>query len=147
MKITKVLVPTDLSKLSWAAVHYAMEMGVTQGAEVIVYNVISQDGEWFGEDDFNPARALVPKQKMLLDEFVKKNCADFLDKVKVQKIVDVGVPYKQIVRAAELENVDMIVMSTHGRTGLGHFVLGSVTEKVLEHASCPVLSIRPREER
>ena len=144
MKITKILAPTDLSKLSRAAARYAMEMALTQEGEVIIYNVISEDGEWFDKDDeLNPAKALIPKQKQRLAEFVKESCAEFLGKVKLQEIVEVGVPYKEIVRKAEEEKADMIVMSTHGRTGLEHLMLGSVTEKVLAHAPCPVLSIRP----
>jgi nucleotide-binding universal stress UspA family protein len=144
MKITKILAPTDLSKLSRAAARYAMEMALTQEGEVIIYNVISEDGEWFDKDDeLNPAKALIPKQKQRLAEFVKESCAAFLGKVKLQEIVEVGVPYKEIVRKAEEEKADMIVMSTHGRTGLEHLMLGSVTEKVLAHAPCPVLSIRP----
>jgi len=144
MKITKILAPTDLSKLSRAAARYAMEMALTQEGEVIIYNVISEDGEWFDKDDeLNPAKALIPKQKQRLAEFVKESCAAFLGKVKLQEIVEVGVPYKEIVRKAEEEKADMVVMSTHGRTGLEHLMLGSVTEKVLAHAPCPVLSIRP----
>lgn len=142
MKITKILVPTDLSKLSRPAVRFALEIGLEQGAEVILYHVISEDGEWFDKDDeLNPAKALIPKQKQRLAEFVKESCAAFLGKVKLQEIVEVGVPYKEIVRKAEEEKADMVVMSTHGRTGLEHLMLGSVTEKVLAHAPCPVLSI------
>ena len=144
MKLTKIIAPTDLSKLSRAAVRYAMDMALTQGAELLVYHVISEDGDWFDRDDaLNPANALVPKQKQRLAEFVKENCAEFSAKVKHREIVEVGVPYKEIVRKAEEEKADLIVMSTHGRTGLEQMMLGSVTAKVVARANCPVLSIRP----
>jgi len=55
----------------------------------------------------------------------------------------VGVPYRDIVRKAADENADLIVMSTHGRTGLEQVMLGSVTAKVVARATCPVLSLRP----
>ena len=103
----KILAPTDLSKLSLAAVRYALEMALEQNAEVIVYNVIGEDGEWFGKNE-------------------------------------AGVPYILIVKKAEEENADLIVMSTHGRTGIEQLMLGSVTAKVVARASCPVLSIRPK---
>jgi universal stress protein A len=145
MKIKKIIAPTDLSKLSGAALHYAMELAVAQGAEVIVYNVITEDSEWFDKDDeLNPVRALVPKQRQRLAEFVKESGAEFLDKIKVCQVVETGVPYKKIVRKAEDEKADMIVMSTHGRTGLQQMMLGSVTAKVVARATCPVLSIRPK---
>jgi nucleotide-binding universal stress UspA family protein len=144
MRIAKIIAPTDLSKLSRAALRYAMDLAVAQDAEVVVYHVISEDGDWFDKDDvLNPANALVPKQKQRLAEFVKENCAEFLGKIKINESVEVGVPYKEIVRKAEEEKADLIVMSTHGRTGLEQVMVGSVTAKVVARATCPVLSIRP----
>lgn len=144
MKVTKILAPTDLSKLSRAGVRYAMEMALEQGAQVVVYHVISEDSDWFDKDDaLNPANALLPRQKERLAEFIKDNCADFFGKVKIREVVEVGVPYKEILRMAENENADLIVMSTHGRTGLEQVMLGSVAARVVARAACPVLSIRP----
>jgi nucleotide-binding universal stress UspA family protein len=148
MKVKKILATTDLSKLSRIAVRHALEMALTEGAEVIVYHVISEDSDWLDKNDaLNPARALLPKQKQRLVEFIKENFAEFLGKVKIRQIVEVGVPYKEIVRKAEEERADMIVMSTHGRTGMAQFMLGSVTQKVVAHATCPVLSLRPAKMR
>jgi len=144
MKIEKILAPTDLSTLSRAGVRYAMDMALEQGAEVIVYHVISEDGDWFDKDDeLNPARALVPKQKQRLAEFIKENCAEFVGKVKIHEIVEIGVPYKAIVQKADEERADLIIISTHGRTGLEQVMVGSVTARVVARATCPVLSIRP----
>lgn len=143
-KLSKILAPTDLSKLSRAAVRYALEMGWDQQAAVIVYNVINEEGAWFDKDDrLNPATALAPQQKERLHEFLRDNFAELLDKVEVTELVDAGVPYNKIVQKAEDERADMIVMSTHGRTGFEQVLLGSVTAKVVARAPCPVLSIRP----
>jgi nucleotide-binding universal stress UspA family protein len=144
MKITKILAPTDLSKLSRSGVRYAMDMALGQGAEIVVYHVISEDADWFDrDDDLNPTKALVPKQKQRLAEFIKENCAEFLGKVKIHQVVEVGVPYKAIVQKAGEERADLIVISTHGRTGLEQVMVGSVTARVVARAGCPVLSIRP----
>ena len=143
-KLKKIIAPTDLSKLSRPAVRYALEMAKEQGATVVVFHVISQEGDWFGKDDgLNPASAFVPQQKERLHEFVKDNFADLVDKVMIQEIVEAGVPYNRIVKKAEEEKADLIVMSTHGRTGIEQIMLGSVTAKVVARAGCPVLSIRP----
>ena len=143
-KLKKLMAPTDLSKLSRPAVRRALEMGAEQDAEVIVYHVISEDGDWFGKDDgLNPASAFVPQHKERLHEFVKENFADLIGKVRITEVVEAGIPYNKIVQKAEAENADMIVMSTHGRTGFEQIMLGSVTAKVVARASCPVLSIRP----
>jgi nucleotide-binding universal stress UspA family protein len=145
-KIKKIIAATDLSKLSLAGVRYAMEMGRDQGAAVIVYHVIDSEGDRFaGRDDLSQADTLVPRQKQRLVEFIKENCADLLGKVELQQVVDLGVPYKKIVEKAEKEGADLVVISTHGRTGVDQFLLGSVTQRVVARAPCPVLSIRPTE--
>jgi nucleotide-binding universal stress UspA family protein len=147
-KVKKILASTDLSKLSLAGVRYAMAMGREEGAEVIVYHVIDSEGEWFaGRDNQSYAGTLLPRQKQRLAEFIKENCADLVGKVEMQQEVDVGVPYKKIIEKAEMEGTDLIVISTHGRTGVDQFLLGSVTQRVVARAPCPVVSIRPTERR
>jgi nucleotide-binding universal stress UspA family protein len=144
IKPKKILAPTDLSSLSRPAVRHALEIGLENGSEVIIYHVISEDGDWFGKDDrLNPASAFVPQQKERLRGFVSENFADMIGKARITEVVEAGVPYNKIVTKAEEERVDLIVMSTHGRTGLQQIMLGSVTAKVVARASCPVLSIRP----
>ena len=141
----KILAPTDLSRLSRPAVRYALEIGLERNAEVLVYHVLSEDGDWFGKDDrLDPASVLLPRHKELLREFVKENFADMVGKVKITEAVETGIPYNKIVAKAEDENADLIVMSTHGRTGIEQIILGSVTAKVVARAGCPVLSIRPQ---
>ena len=144
IKIRKILAPTDLSKLSRPALRYALELALERSVPVIAYNVISEDSEWIGSDDrHNPANALLPQQKERLHTFMRENFADLIDKVEVIEVVEAGVPYNKIVEKAHNEQADLIVMSTHGRTGFEQILLGSVTAKVVARASCPVLSIRP----
>jgi len=57
----------------------------------------------------------------------------------------VGTPFLEIIKAAKQKEVDLIVMATHGRSGLSHILFGSVAEKVVRKSTCPVLSIRPPE--
>jgi len=143
-KLNKIIAPTDLSKLSRPAVRQALEMAMEQDAAVIVYHVISEDGDWFGKDDaLNPASVLVPQQKERLHAFIKENFADLVGKVTITEVVEAGVPYNKIVKKAEEEKADLIVMSTHGRTGIEQIMLGSVTARVVARAGCPVLTIRP----
>ena len=145
MRLKKILAPTDLSELSLPAVRYALELGLEQDAEVMIYHVLSEDGDLFGKDSrLNPASALLPRQKELLLDFIKENFADMFDKVKIAQVVDAGIPYNKIVAAAAEGNADLIIMSTHGRTGIKQVMLGSVTAQVVAHADCPVLSIRPK---
>lgn len=143
-RITKILAPTDLSELSLAGVNYALELAHSQDAEVILLHVIGIADDWLsGRDEFDPVRGLVEDQECLLEKFVKEKLSDLTAKVKVRQVVEIGVPYKRIVEKAEEEGVDMIITSTHGKTGFDHMLIGGVTEKVVRRATCPVLSIRP----
>jgi nucleotide-binding universal stress UspA family protein len=84
------------------------------------------------------------ESRRLLDKFLAENFADCIDLVEVRQVVEFGAPYKNIVEEAASEGVDMIVMATHGRTGVDHFILGSTAEKVVAHAPCPVLVVPRR---
>jgi len=86
---------------------------------------------------------LLPQQRERLHAFMKEHFADLIDKVEVIELVEAGVPYNKIVERAQSDGADLIVMSTHGRTGFQQVLLGSVTAKVVARAGCPVLSIRP----
>ncbi|HEX9871517.1 MAG TPA: universal stress protein [Candidatus Tectomicrobia bacterium] len=145
MEIRQILAPTDFSESSKQAVAYAYEWAQTFGAkllllhvvELLVYPVeiflVSEEGTTLLDDLERQARLdlaeLVPKS---LDGTVEVLC---------QTVV--GTPYLRIVEVAAAEKVDLIVMSTHGRTGLSHLVMGSVAERVVRMAPCPVLTIRP----
>ncbi|MFQ5684032.1 MAG: universal stress protein [Candidatus Binatia bacterium] len=156
-KIKKILAPTDLSELSRTGIRYALDLGRMVGAEVTIYHVINH-GELidYGEETqerltINYTRHL-PQQLMerfriALARFLKDNFSDLLPLVDTREKVEIGKPDKTIVDLAKREGASLIVMSTHGRTGLAHVLVGSVTEKVVRNAGCPVLSIHPDEEQ
>lgn len=155
-KIKKILAPTDISELSLVGLRYALEMASSQGTEVIVYHVVGNDevtaysyafrSQFSSSRGFQPAKQLVEERSGMLTRFLRENFADILPQVKIREGVELGVPAKRIVEKAKEEKVDMIVMSTHGRTGLLRMLIGSVTEKVVRQATCPVLSVRPTKE-
>lgn len=136
--IKKILAPTDLSDVSANGVTYACNLAKDLGAEIIFLNVAPLD-ETSAFD-----KRLIEKHKKLLDEFLTHHLPDIGAAVKFRKIVDMGPAYTTIIDAAKNENVDLIVMSTHGRSGLPRMLLGSVTERVLRSSSCPVLAIPSR---
>jgi nucleotide-binding universal stress UspA family protein len=149
--IKKILTPTDLSDFSAKGVRYAFRLAKAVGADVIVVHVVPT------ETFLSHARELemgVPGQKMLkrlvdqhrhtLGQFLERQLADLPD-LKVRHIVEMGTPHSLIVDMAEKEGVDLIVMSTHGRSGLPRMALGSVTERILRRAHCPILAIPSHE--
>lgn len=148
-KIKKILAPTDISDLSRAGVRRALEMAKAEGAEVIVYHAVRHP-ILFHDDyppgpDFPLIDDIIDERKKLLEDYMKGHFADLTPGLKVTTVVEMGIPYRAIVDKALKEKVDLIVMSTHGRTGLIHMLIGSVTERVVREAICPVLSIRPVE--
>jgi nucleotide-binding universal stress UspA family protein len=150
----KILAPTDFSELSRAGVRYALERAASMGAEVIVYNVVGyqEAGRYYQFDvgyvaeETLAVEELVEEHRRHLAEFLRKSFPDLLAKVNIRQEVEVGTPYQKIVEKAASENVDMIVISTHGRTGFLHALIGSVAERVVRLATCPVLTVRPKKE-
>jgi nucleotide-binding universal stress UspA family protein len=86
---------------------------------------------------------VLDEHRKKLAEFLRKNFSDLIPSLIVKQEVDVGTPYQKIIDKAASENVETIILSTHGRTGLVHAFLGSVAEKVVRLANCPVLTVRP----
>ena len=143
-KLKKILAPTDFSELSTLGIRHALEAAREVAAEVIVYHVIDFGSDWTNsQGDRSPYHDIVANSSRILDRFLVENFADCIDLVEVRQLVEFGAPYKNIVSLAASENVDLIVMATHGRTGLDHLLLGSVTEKVIARAPCPVLIVPP----
>ncbi|HEY6200912.1 MAG TPA: universal stress protein [Candidatus Binatia bacterium] len=149
--VKKILAPTDLSDLSRAGVRYALETAALTGAEVVVYNVVGYseaapyyDVEYGYVGAYMPAvEDVVEEHRRHLEKFMRDNFAYLTAKVRVAEVVEVGTPYEKIVEKARAENADIIVLSTHGRTGLMHVLIGSVAERVVRMAECPVLTVRP----
>ena len=132
--LKKILAPTDFSGLSVRGVRYACQLAKDVGAEVTIFNVVFVD-----ESGVNKGEMEEHKQR--LEEFVAKNVAVVGANLRIRKVIDSGQAYQAIVERAESEQIDLIVMSSHGRSGLSRMMIGSVTDKVLRMAPCPVLVV------
>ncbi len=152
-KIKKILAPTDLSRFSQTSVLHALMLAKRMGAEVTIYHVVTHTelikynrdmSEGTTEYLMRPLHNILERYEEALARFLKSHFSDLISEVKIQQKVELGVPHKNIVELARDEGSDLIVISTHGRTGLSHMLIGSVTEKVVRQASCPVLSIHPQ---
>ena len=142
-RIKKILAPTDMSELSQGGVRYALDLARRVGAQVTVYHVVSTD-ELMQQELGGPLSQILERYEQALQKFLDEHFSDILPLVEVRTKVEIGAPDDNIVQEAEKEGMDMVVLSTHGRTGLSHILVGSVTERVVRHAPCPVLSIRPK---
>ena len=137
--VRKILAPTDLSELSCIGLRRALEMGRLRGAEVIVYYVIDLADQWAKPEHSGPVREMLESHKQSLDKFLREKFPEEMNLTEVRQVVEFGGAVDNIIEKAEAEQVDRIVMSTHGRTGIDHLLIGSVSEKVIARAPCPVL--------
>jgi nucleotide-binding universal stress UspA family protein len=140
----KILVPTDFSTGAKTALKQAMALARPLGAQLTVLNVfplpnyILPDGTVFLAEAPTLAQ-IATRATAALDELKKSLSAEGLS-VHVEAVA--GAPADEIVRLAKEGGFDMIVMGTHGRTGLAHLLIGSVAERVVRLSPCPVLTVR-----
>ena len=133
--IKRILAPTDFSDLSAAGVRYACQLARDSGAELIVLNVVLLD------ETNRIDKHELERNKAGLDNFVTDKLGDVSSALKIRKIVDAGDAYGTILDCAKSKHVDLIVMSSHGRSGLSRMLIGSVTDKIVRGAPCPVLVV------
>jgi nucleotide-binding universal stress UspA family protein len=143
--IKRILCPVDFSDSADHAMRYAAALAENFGSDLTLLHVVA------------PVVAALPGETSLPDTLqadvdeIAEACRERLEKtvgelatsgLTVQHKVVSGVPFIEIVRYARDTETDLIVMGTHGRTGLGHLLIGSVAERVVRKASCPVLTVK-----
>jgi nucleotide-binding universal stress UspA family protein len=138
-----VLVPTDFSECSEAAVRYGRALAESFGASLHLLHVVQDPYKqaWAAEGFAAPVTDLVEQWETQaradLDE-IAAQCAPVRTSVEVR----LGSPFSDIAAYATEKNVDLIVIGTHGRGPIGHMLLGSVAERIVRKAPCPVLTVR-----
>jgi nucleotide-binding universal stress UspA family protein len=149
VKIETIVCGVDFSEYSDHAVDYAVHFARTFGAELKLVHVV--------ELPFLPSYSLagVPDLSMPVDEIevgARDRMQELLDEQleqydRVEGEVRTGTPFVEIIEFAREVEADLIVCGTHGRTGLSHMIIGSVAEKIVRKAPCPVLSVKHPEHK
>lgn len=143
-KLKRVLVPVDFSDCSKKALAYAVPFAKQFGAEIVIIYVV-QPYPPVPEMTAVDFDAILTQARKGGEGELAKLRESITDDVTIKTVLRVGRPDLEIVRAADELNADLILLSTHGRTGLGRVFLGSVAEHVTRYAHCPVLTVRERE--
>ena len=146
--IKSILVPLTLTKDSKNILGYAASLADKFDARLTVLHVLREPKMDLSEIDYESGFLLKIKEhqeKEMRDELEKLLSEDYLKKYDTSFELIWGQPFLEIVNKAKNISADMIVMGTHGRTGLSHVLLGSVAEKVLRLAPCPVMIIRGKD--
>lgn len=147
-KIKRILVPLDFSPPSLKALDYAADFAKPLGADLYVLFVI--EPIYYAVPDLAGAAAgsvggLLDEQRKSAKQQLERLQARYARKnVALRTLQQTGTPYQAICDAAKTLKADLIVMSTHGRTGVSHMLMGSVAERVVRTAACPVLTIRAK---
>ena len=143
-RLKRILVPVDFSECAKKALAYAVPFAKQFGAEIILAHVV-QPCIPVPEITAVDTTATLAQMREAGKTELEKLRLGITDDVRINTVIRVGHPAHQIVETAGEFDVDLILLSTHGRTGLGRMFFGSVAEHVTRYARCPVLTVRERE--
>ena len=147
--IKNILLPTDFSNISLSAASYAADIAKQYNAKIHLLYVLEKTPPVLAIRSLDLSEDKIIKS---LEEEAKKSLNNTTEKVKknfggenltIESVLRKGLDYVEINKYSEEKNIDLIVIATHGRTGLLHTLLGSVAEKVIRFAKRPVLVITP----
>ncbi len=143
ISIKNILCPIDYSIFSERALTYAIEFAKKYQTKLYLIHVLDiriydiNDPELYSVN-------IVEKETIdkLRERLLRCVNEETKGRISVEAIIVQGVPFSEIIKASKEYKIDLIVLGTHGRTGLSHAIMGSVAEKVVRKAPCPVLTIR-----
>ncbi len=139
--VRTILVPIDFSECSLEALQYSVALARAFSARVVVLHVIDVSVR-YGLDAIPvplPSAEITAKVAERVEEWVQRVARQGIE---VAWHIELGVPFTEIRAAIDRHRADLVVMGTHGRRGVGHFVLGSVAERIVQRAPCPVLTVK-----
>lgn len=142
--IKNILFPTDFSENSDYAFGYALDLARKYGAKLhivhVIHELIDVTGFYVPHISIDKLQEdMIKSAEEMMKKFCREKIGDFKD---YETTSIIGLPHIEILRIAEEKGVSMIVMGTHGRTGIDRVLFGSTAEKVVKKASCPVLTVR-----
>jgi len=145
INLKRILLPTDFSEYSAEATRYACELAQRFKAELHLLHVLEVHVSPTPAFGGGLALGSYIKESQEAAEKALSNALDatWTEDLSVVRATADGPPFVEIIRYAKEHDIDMIVIGTHGRTGLAHVLMGSVAENVVRKSSCPVLTVRP----
>src|SRR5882724_2495754 len=150
MKIRSILVPTDFSECGNYALSYAASLARTFGSSITCVHVIEPIVPTVGYSGMTEPMPIADIAEQLEDsaerELPKLAECDECAGLDIEELVVHGEAASEIVRVAKERSIDLIVIASHGRTGLGRILFGSTAEAIVRHAPCPVLVVKPAKE-
>ena len=141
----RILWPTDFSEFAKGALPHALHLAADAGAELVMLHVFTPPPPYTMPEISGDLWAeMLQKQRAAAEERLRRLAGQIREpKIQIRTVLAEGAPFDQILQTAERLQCDLIVIATHGHTGLAHVLIGSVAENVVRRAPCPVLTVRP----
>ncbi len=150
-RIERILVPIDFSEMTEAVIEHACYLGRQLGSRLTLMHVVhvpplAEASTWLDpvispsiEQDIR--KQMKEKSTSRMTE-IAESCK--AEGVETDTVIKIGIPFDEIIKAIGDRDIDLVVMGTHGRTGLSHIIIGSVAERVVRRAPCSVFCINPK---
>ncbi|MCK9209537.1 MAG: universal stress protein [Ignavibacteriaceae bacterium] len=144
LQFSKILVPIDFSDFSKSALKYAVTFAQQYHSKLILIYVMEPV---IYPPDFSMGQITLPTVNFEMDKRAKEELdklaeSEISSLVQVQTVIKTGKPFVEIIDTAKEEDADLIIISTHGHSGVEHILFGSTADKVVRKAPCPVLTLR-----
>jgi nucleotide-binding universal stress UspA family protein len=144
MQLEKILFATDFSENSEHAFEYALSLARQFNAKLYLVHVINEPvdlrGFYVPHISFEKLEKEIEEgAEKMMQKFCQAKMKDFSN---YESLIVAGIPYEEILKKAESENISLIILGTQGRKGLDHFLFGSTAERVVRSAKCPVMTVR-----
>ncbi len=144
MEINKILVPIDFSDYSKKAFNYALDFSKHFDSSITLIYVVEPQ---IYPADFTMGQVAIPNVDSNLTEAAEKELKSLVESTEYEKgkldyKIRIGQPFHEIIETASELDTDLIIIATHGHTGVEHLLFGSTAEKVVRKAPCPVLTLR-----
>lgn len=140
LSVNRILAAVDFSETSDKALDYALSLAKVFGAEVVVLHILQEPILYQAETDQSYRDAFEQRMQGDLDALLHRHTCEG---VNMKTAMKPGAPFVEIIEFAEVEQCDLIVLGTHGHGPIHNMLLGSVAERVVRKAKCPVLVVRP----
>lgn len=141
----KILYPVDFSNYAEEILEYAVAIATRFNSELHLIHVIPNLNYFTPYESF-----LTPENMVAIERNIEEEVEAEFDKlmkklgIPARKVVKTGVTFVEIIEYVKEAGIDLVVMGTHGRSGIEHVLIGSVAEKVVRKSPCPVLTVRPK---
>ena len=145
MKIDKILFPTDFSDVSYESISFVNKVVRKLESKLLLLHVVEYTPQSSFYEIVEESQDDILKMIRIKNEKKLRKMAEQFYGIEIERYVIQGDPFEEIIKFIDKEEVDLIILPTHGHTSLIHSLIGSVAEKIFRKAPCSVLTVKPKQ--